>query len=440
MTQREMIKNFAAIMAISASMLGAAAAQTNPAAAKPGVAHGVSNQYEQVDGFPFYDTRTVRVSNGSPYYEPAEITVEVGDTVRWMNQPLSDAHTIIDAGGRFTSRAIPAGQDYCHHFVREGEYTYTCRFHPWMKGVVHVRRRELSLHPLAELPDGATLVRRAAFLAIHPEAIEDGQDTFWMPGAQLTTLERSSLAQSPGETLTVSEAGGRLVPLVAVAQKLMVAAYGELLVIDPSSGKVLDRFQLPRDLNLARGANLAEGQLWASADDGKTLVFADTINRIIRTRMLPDEARIVALRPGTPGTVWALDAGRRMLLKLSADWFTEIPLPATLSGVNSVAVDRQNNPWVAAPDSGIVATVANGGQVAEFSVSANAPVGLLQLFGTPELLVSIGTDSERTAVVREELGNRNSAAQKEPSCEGPAGLEIKQSAGAAEPRQERRPQ
>ncbi len=435
-----MIKHFAAIIGISAGLLAVAAGQTASAAGRPpGVAHGVSNQYEQADSFPSYDTHTIHVGNGTPYYEPAEITVQVGDIVRWINQPLSDTHTVIEANGRFTSRGIPAREDFCYHFTQEGDYNYSCRFHPWMKGVVHVRRRQLSLQPLAELPEGATLVRRAAFLAANREAIEDGQGGFWLPGAQLTTLDHRSFGESGDASLTVSEAGGRLIPLIATGEKLMVAAYGELLVVDASSGKVLDRFTLPQDVNLARAAAFSEGQLWAAGDDGKTLVFADTVNKIIRTRMLPDEARIVALRAGAPGRVWAVDAGRKILLKLGSDWFTEVPLPSTVSALNSVAVDREGHAWFADPGSGVVGTVVSGGLIAEFSVPVGAPAELLQLSGVPELLLSTAPDSGGIAIVREELGHRLSALQGESNCEGPASPEVKERSAVTEPR-ERRPQ
>jgi plastocyanin len=429
-----MIKRYVRIIFINIGLLAAGVAQTNPATGKPpAVAHGVSNQFEQVDGFPVFDTRTISVANGVPYYEPAEITVEVGDVVRWINQPLSDAHTIIDTSGRFSSRAVPAGEAYCHHFIKAGDYDYSCRFHPWMKGVVHVQRRELSLVPISELTDGATVARRAMFLRLNPEAIEDREGGFWLPGAQLTTLEHRTLEQNQGENLIVHGAGGRLVPLVASGDQLMVAMYGELLVIDPSSAKVLQHFQLPQEVNLARGAMFGDGQLWAAADNGKNLVFADTVNKIVRTRMLPDDARIVALRSGTPGTVWALDAGRRMLLKLGADWISEIPLPSTVSNAASLAIDREDHPWFADPHSGVAGTVVSGGQIAEFSIPANETSGLLQISGLLRPLLSISPASEKIAVVDEELG-RLSAAQRGPDCENPRGLDIKQKAEVGEPR------
>jgi plastocyanin len=428
-----MIKHFAAILCISAGLLTVSTAQMDPAGRPPGVAHGVSSQFEKVDNFPYYDTHTIRVGNGVPFYTPAEITVRVGDAVRWLNDPLSDTHTVIDANGRFTSRGIPARQDFCYHFVQEGDYSYSCRFHPWMKGVVHVHRRELSLHPLVELAEGPELLQRAEFLAANREAIEDGKSGFWLPGMQLATLDHRSSAQATGESLAVGETGGRLVPLAVSGGRLMVAAYNELLVLDAASGKTLDRFSLPRETNLVRGAALADGQIWAVSYDGKTLLFADAANKIIRTRMLADDARIVAIRSGAPGSVWAADAGRKMLLKLGADWITEIPLPTTINNLNSVAVDAEGHAWFADPGTGIVGTVVASGLAAEFSIPVETHAELFQLAGRTELLLSSAAGEGRIDVVREDLGHLVSGLQKDSNCEAAPGSDMKQTSSVIHP-------
>ena len=74
---------------------------------------------------------------------PAEVTVNVGDTVIWSNDD-SAAHTVTSGtptggpDGTFDSSLFMADTTFSHTFDNAGEYNYFCMVHPWMTGKVQV--------------------------------------------------------------------------------------------------------------------------------------------------------------------------------------------------------------------------------------------------------------------------------------------------------------
>src|SRR5436853_7880125 len=70
-------------------------------------------------------------------FEPAEITVPAGTTVRWHNTG-KQSHTVTADEGSFESSYVPGGSDFEHAFPAPGNYGYHCAPHPWLKAVIHV--------------------------------------------------------------------------------------------------------------------------------------------------------------------------------------------------------------------------------------------------------------------------------------------------------------
>lgn len=69
--------------------------------------------------------------------QPREVRIRAGQAVEWINQdPL--AHTITADDGSWDSGELAAGQRYVRVFAQPGRYTYHCRPHPQMTGVVIV--------------------------------------------------------------------------------------------------------------------------------------------------------------------------------------------------------------------------------------------------------------------------------------------------------------
>jgi plastocyanin len=73
-------------------------------------------------------------------FSPAELRIPAGTTVRWINKDPA-VHTSTSATEVWSSPSIAPGETFSYTFEEEGEYAYHCIPHPFMKGVVIVKRR-----------------------------------------------------------------------------------------------------------------------------------------------------------------------------------------------------------------------------------------------------------------------------------------------------------
>ena len=71
-------------------------------------------------------------------FNPADVTVKVGDTVEWTNQD-SAPHTVESSEGTLKSDELSKGDTYKHTFTKPGKYDYKCGIHPSMHGSVTVQ-------------------------------------------------------------------------------------------------------------------------------------------------------------------------------------------------------------------------------------------------------------------------------------------------------------
>ena len=70
-------------------------------------------------------------------FEPKELTIDAGQTVRFDNQG-EQIHNVRGQG--FFSEALTAGESYAHRFAKPGRYPYLCTLHPtMMRGVIAVK-------------------------------------------------------------------------------------------------------------------------------------------------------------------------------------------------------------------------------------------------------------------------------------------------------------
>ena len=72
-------------------------------------------------------------------FTPKEITVAPGTTVVWVNHDETP-HTVAASDHGFVSKALDTDDRYEHTFAGEGDIPYFCTVHPFMTGVVHVRK------------------------------------------------------------------------------------------------------------------------------------------------------------------------------------------------------------------------------------------------------------------------------------------------------------
>jgi len=76
-------------------------------------------------------------------YLPADIIINAGDTVNWVNIDTA-AHTVTGGSpadgpsGVFDSSLVMANAEFAFTFNDSGNYDYFCMVHPWMVGTVSV--------------------------------------------------------------------------------------------------------------------------------------------------------------------------------------------------------------------------------------------------------------------------------------------------------------
>ncbi len=82
---------------------------------------------------------TAEIAIASYRFEPAEVRIKAGDSVRWINREKRTSHSVVfpQEGGRESERLFP-DESWERRFSEPGRYPYTCGPHPEMKGVVVV--------------------------------------------------------------------------------------------------------------------------------------------------------------------------------------------------------------------------------------------------------------------------------------------------------------
>jgi plastocyanin len=80
-------------------------------------------------------THTVTIDAAT--FSPAELEIQSGDTVAWINKDIL-AHTATSTSGGFDSKVIEPGKTWSLVVKKKGDFAYTCSFHP-MNGRLKVR-------------------------------------------------------------------------------------------------------------------------------------------------------------------------------------------------------------------------------------------------------------------------------------------------------------
>jgi len=73
-------------------------------------------------------------------YGPKEITVAPGTRIVWTNHDETP-HTVTANDKSFASKGLDTDEMFEHIFAKEGDFSYICTVHPFMTGVVHVRKQ-----------------------------------------------------------------------------------------------------------------------------------------------------------------------------------------------------------------------------------------------------------------------------------------------------------
>jgi plastocyanin len=82
---------------------------------------------------------TVEVAIAKFAFAPKEITVAPGTKITWINRDEAP-HTVTSNDKSFASKGLDTDDRFEHTLASEGDFNYICTVHPFMTGVVHVRK------------------------------------------------------------------------------------------------------------------------------------------------------------------------------------------------------------------------------------------------------------------------------------------------------------
>lgn len=82
-------------------------------------------------------TRSIDITKFA--FTPGEITIAPGTRIVWTNRD-EVPHTVTSKDQRLVSPGLDTDDRFEHTFSDEGDYSYYCTVHPFMTGVVHVRK------------------------------------------------------------------------------------------------------------------------------------------------------------------------------------------------------------------------------------------------------------------------------------------------------------
>jgi len=83
--------------------------------------------------------RPTAVRMAASQFEPAQIAVSRGATVRWPNADAVPHTVTATSGADFDSGAIEPAGSFAWRAERAGRVSYACAFHPGMTGTIAVR-------------------------------------------------------------------------------------------------------------------------------------------------------------------------------------------------------------------------------------------------------------------------------------------------------------
>jgi plastocyanin len=81
-------------------------------------------------------THTVTIEGTA--FSPADLTVNAGDTVIWVNKDFYP-HTATSKSGGFDSDDIAPEKSWKYVAKKKGDFPYICSIHPSMKATLHVK-------------------------------------------------------------------------------------------------------------------------------------------------------------------------------------------------------------------------------------------------------------------------------------------------------------
>ena len=178
------------------------------------------------------ETVVVEAADGN-VFEPATITINVGDTVTWRNTD-DIPHTSTSEDEVWDSGALGAGEEFSFTFEEAGTYGYFCEFHPGMEGTVVVQEAAQQEETAEEEEPAATPVPEATTEADQQGDAQDDQQGDDQQGGsgddQQGDDQQGEMPEDTADTGAGGMAGGG-VPVAGILvtfSLLFAGAYGLL--------------------------------------------------------------------------------------------------------------------------------------------------------------------------------------------------------------------
>lgn len=145
----------------------------------------------------------VDITNLSPrqWYDPREISINVNDTIKWINND-TEPHTVTsglggglnslltnsqgEPNGLFDSGLFSSDASTSIKFNESGTFNYFCTVHPWMEGVVHVRNPSTNIPSFAVDEFGNKIDKFPLYNFTDNKRVEIGVS--WSPESILTNV------------------------------------------------------------------------------------------------------------------------------------------------------------------------------------------------------------------------------------------------------------
>src|SRR3954451_669376 len=83
---------------------------------------------------------TVTIAMKNIQFSPKDVTVKVGQTVKWVNQDTVDHNVTANSGASFKSDLFGNGASYEWKADKAGTVQYECTVHPGMDGTLTVTK------------------------------------------------------------------------------------------------------------------------------------------------------------------------------------------------------------------------------------------------------------------------------------------------------------
>lgn len=128
-----MTRAMTAVLLTSAALLGGCGGGEETAATEP----ATTPEPTQAASTPA--AGEVRVAMKDFKFIPQDVTVEVGETITWVNEDTAQHNAVAADGEGPASELFNQGESYSWTAEKAGKIPYVCTIHPGMEGTITVR-------------------------------------------------------------------------------------------------------------------------------------------------------------------------------------------------------------------------------------------------------------------------------------------------------------